>query len=93
MDQGEGYTTPPKVTIDDPKGSYYGFQAKAVAFIEGGKIVRVEVTDAGCGYDFAPKVTIEAPENGKPAVIANGWPQNVVLSNKDIFDNTQSIYS
>ena len=93
VDQGEGYTSPPKLTIDKPKGSYYGFEAKAVAFIESGKVVRVEVTDFGCGYDFAPKVDIEAPENGKPAVIANGWPQNVVLSNKDIFDNTQSIYS
>ena len=93
VDQGEGYTSPPKLTIDKPKGSYYGFEAKAVAFIEDGKVVRVEVTDFGCGYDFAPKVDIEAPENGKPAVIANGWPQNVVLSNKDIFYNTLSIYS
>ena len=93
VDQGDGYTSPPKLTIDKPKGSYYGFEAKAVAFIESGKVVRVEVTDFGCGYDFAPNVSIEAPENGKPAVIANGWPQNVVLSNKDIFDNTQSIYS
>lgn len=93
VEQGEGYVAPPKVTVDEPKGSYYGFQAKAVAFIQDGKVTRVEITDCGCGYDFAPKVTIEAPENGKPAVIANGWPQNVVLSNKDIFDNTQSIYS
>ena len=63
------------------------------SFIEDGKVVRVEVTYVGCGYDFAPKVDIEAPENGKPAVIANGWPQNVVLSDRDILDNTQSIYS
>ena len=93
VDQGEGYTSPPKLTIDKPKGSYYGFEAKAVAFIEDGKVVRVEVIDFGCGYDFAPKVDIEAPENGKPAVIANGWPQNVVLSDKDILSNTESIYS
>tara|TARA_R100001015_G_C4631308_1_gene193713 strand:+ start:2548 stop:3300 length:753 start_codon:yes stop_codon:yes gene_type:complete len=93
VEQGEGYTTPPKVIIDEPKGSYYGFQAKAVAFIEDGKVVRVEMTDFGCGYDFAPNVSIEAPENGKPAVIANGWPQNVVLSDKDILSNTESIYS
>ena len=33
VDQGEGYTSPPKLTIDKPKGSYYGFEAKAVAFI------------------------------------------------------------
>ena len=49
--------------------------------------------DFGCGYDFAPKVDIEAPENGKPALIANGWPQNVVLSNKEVIDNTGFIYS
>ena len=69
------------------------FQAKAVAFIEDGKVVRIEVTDYGCGYDFAPTVTIEAPEDGKPAIAANAWPQNVVLSDKDIYENTKSIYS
>ena len=93
LDQGEGYTTPPVVTVDEPKGGYFGFQAKAVAFIEDGKVVRIEVTDYGCGYDFAPTVTIEAPEDGKPAIAANAWPQNVVLSNKDIYENTKSIYS
>ena len=93
LEQGEGYTSPPKVTVDKPSGSYFGFEAKAVAFVEDGKVTRIEVTDYGCGYDFAPQVNIEAPENGKPALIANGWPQNVVLSNKEVIDNTGFIYS
>ena len=42
MDGGEGYTSPPEVTI---YGSGAGMQA--VAFVEDGKVVSVEITDQG----------------------------------------------
>ena len=93
LEKGSGYTAPPKVTIDDPTGTYFGFAAKAVASIKDGEVERIDVVDYGCGYDFAPSVTIEAPESGEQAFAANGFPQNVVLSDRDIIANTELRYS
>ncbi len=93
LEKGSGYTVPPKVTIDDPTGTYFGFTAKAVASIKDGEVERIDVIDYGCGYDFAPSITIEAPESGEQAFAANGFPQNVVLSDKDIIANTKLRYS
>lgn len=92
IQQGNGYTSPPNVEIDPPNGQDFGFPAKAVALIDGGKVVRIDVVDFGCGYDYAPKVVIDAPENGEQAIAANGLPQNVMLSHQDIIDNTKLRY-
>jgi len=90
---GSGYDSPPLVTIDSPNGSHFGFQAKAVAFVSEGKVQKIEVTDYGCGYDFAPKVIVEAPESGKQAIAANPYPENSLLSQKDIVINTKKHYA
>ena len=93
VDQGEGYTSPPKVTIDSPSESRCGFQAKAVAFVKDGKVEKIEITDCGSGYDFAPNVTIEAPESGKQAKAAHAYPQNSVISQEVVISNTKNLYS
>lgn len=69
VDSGEGYEEPPVVTIDPPEDFFKGFQAKAIAFIDGGKIIRIEVTDKGCGYTKTPQVFISPPSSpsGKQA--------------------------
>ena len=93
VDQGEGYTSPPKVTIDPSNEVRCGFQAKAVALIKDGKVEKIEITNCGSGYDFAPNVTIEAPESGRQAKAAHAYPQNTVLSQEVIISNTKRRYS
>ena len=65
--QGDGYVDPPTVTIEPPIGPYFGYQAKAIAFIKNGKVSKIEVVDKGCGYISAPNVTISAPVSGVTA--------------------------
>ena len=87
---GEGYVRSPKVTVDNPNAP--NVTAKATAFIRDGKVSKIKVTDYGCGYNFLPKITIEAPENGKAAFAVCPPPQNVLLSNEDLKENTKKRY-
>ena len=66
-DIGEGYEEPPTVTIEAPSGPFMGVQAKAVALIKDGKVVKIELTDNGCGYTALPKVTVSASPSGAEA--------------------------
>tara|TARA_B100000131_G_C18056813_1_gene588792 strand:+ start:391 stop:1143 length:753 start_codon:yes stop_codon:yes gene_type:complete len=89
---GSGYQSPPKVTIDEPKRPAVGFAPKVVATIKDGAVSKLILTDFGCGYNFVPKVEIEAPENGERALALCLPPQNTVLTEEQIFENTRSNY-
>ena len=93
LEGGSGYTTPPKVVIDSPKGELFGFNAKAVAMIEDGEVKEVRVTDYGSGYHYAPSVIIDPPEEGEQAIAANAIPQNVTLTNEEVIENTKLVYN
>jgi hypothetical protein len=57
LDGGEGYATPPQVTITGGGGS----GATATAQISKGIVTGFTITNAGIGYTSAPTVTIESP--------------------------------
>lgn len=66
INQGSGYNplNVPAVTISGGGGS----GAKAVAAVDGsGKIISVNITDAGSGYTSAPTITIAPPVSGTTA--------------------------
>jgi hypothetical protein len=65
--QGTGYdaATPPAVTF-----SAAGAEAKAV--VEGGKVVRIDLLEAG-EYTTAPTITIAAPTSGTAATAEITW--------------------
>jgi hypothetical protein len=66
IDQGEGYTQPPRVYIE-PGTGYNPVQAEGTAVVSGGKVTGVTITNAGSGYapDDEPEVifeeTVETP--------------------------------
>ena len=93
VEEGGGYTSPPNVVIDSPKGQLFGFNAKAVALVEDGKVKKIHVTDHGSGYHYAPSVTIDPPEEGEQALAANGIPQNLTLTNQEVIKNTEVVYN
>ena len=90
---GSGYTKPPRVFIDEPKEPMIGFAPKATALIKNESVVKIVLTDYGCGYNFMPKVTIEAPEEGEAALAICLPPQNTLLSEEDIVENTRKNYA
>jgi Ni,Fe-hydrogenase I small subunit len=63
---GTGYTAAPTVTIDAPTG-VNGEQASAVAYIAGGSVVSIVVTNAGYGYLTTPAVGFSGGTAGTPA--------------------------
>jgi len=85
IDGGSGYTKAPTVTIDPPKSAgSAGFQLKAVASIDEGKVCNVIVTQYGSGYLNIPKIEISEPdEEGKTAFAVASDPEN------DIFQLTK----
>jgi hypothetical protein len=60
---GTGYTSAPVVTIDPPSTSW-GIQATAVAEVENGSIVAVDIVSSGRGYTTTPSITVTAPNVG-----------------------------
>jgi hypothetical protein len=62
IDGGSGYDISPQIAIIDQKGR----GAKAVALMENGKVVEIQVTSPGKGYN-APIVIIDPPQNGTAA--------------------------
>ena len=89
---GEGYTRPPKVIIDEPKKPMVGFAPKVTALIKNGAVVKLVITDYGCGYNYMPEVVIEAPESGSKAIAICLPPQNTMLSEQEIVENTRLNY-
>lgn len=57
IDGGEGYSTPPAVTISGGGGS----GATATAIISRGVVTGFNMISAGAGYSGTPKITIDAP--------------------------------
>ncbi len=74
---GVGYKNAPEVHIEPPTGQYEGAQAKAVAFIDGDKVVKIEIIDPGAGYTKTPKLKIDPPEDGVPAFGVCSAPENL----------------
>ena len=74
---GSGYKSAPEVHIEPPTGQFEGVQAKAVAFIDGEKVVKIEIIDPGAGYTKMPKLTIGEPEKGEPAFGVCSHPENL----------------
>ncbi len=71
MNQGNGYTSPPTVTISGGGGS----GVSAVAIINGGKVVDIRLDARGAGYSSPPTVTISGGGGaGATAVAQVGLP-------------------
>jgi len=67
--RGSGYTSTPEVTIGNPTTDW-GVPAQAIATVENGQVVAVEVVSSGRGFIVPPVITIGAPpEGGTPARI------------------------
>ena len=75
--QGSGYKSAPEVHIEPPRGQYEGVTARAVAFIDGDKVVKIEIIDPGAGYMKMPRLTIDEAEDGTPAFAIVSPPENM----------------
>jgi hypothetical protein len=60
---GTGYTSAPTVTISPPSTSW-GIQAQAVAEIDNGSVINIQVVSSGRGYESVPTITISSPDVG-----------------------------
>jgi hypothetical protein len=60
---GSGYTGTAEVTIEDPSESW-GIPATAVAEVNNGSVVSIEMISNGRGYTTTPTVTFSAPNSG-----------------------------
>ena len=80
-DGGSGYTSTPEVTIGNPTTDW-GVPAQAIATVEKGQVVAVEVVSSGRGFIVPPVVTIAPPPSGgKPARITIGmYPSYFTVS-------------
>ena len=88
VNQGSGYTGNAIVTIDYPNGSVgQGSGASAVGVYDpvSGKIVRIDLTNAGTGYITSPRITINAPASGiDTAVVAYNGEDKASGGNSNI---------
>ena len=76
LDQGNNYTTVPRITISSPTGDN-GITAQATPVIEDGRITAITVVTAGSQYKSAPTITIDGPVGGgvtATAVVSNLAP-------------------
>ena len=64
---GSGYTSPPRVTIDDPTGPGLAIPVQAIASIENGSVTEILVFGGGAQFETVPNVTIAAPSSGVQA--------------------------
>lgn len=60
---GSGYLENADVIIDPPQADW-GVQATAIAEVENGSVVSVEIVSNGRGYTSVPSITITSPEIG-----------------------------
>jgi hypothetical protein len=69
---GSGYTETPEVTIGNPTTDW-GVPAQAIASVENGRVVSVEVVSSGRGFIVPPVISIAPPlSGGTPARITPG---------------------
>ena len=64
-DAGQGYDTPPTVTIGQPDESN-GVQATATAVLKNGAVAAIVIDNPGGGYTTAPSVMLSAPTGTAP---------------------------
>ena len=60
---GSGYTETPEVTIGNPTTDW-GVPAQAIASVENGRVVSVEVVSSGRGFIVPPVISIAPPTSG-----------------------------
>jgi hypothetical protein len=84
---GDGYTSTPEITISDPT-TIWGVPAQAIATVEDGKVVSVEVVSSGRGFIVPPVVSISAPpEGGTPArITVDMYPSYYTVSKSTLPD-------
>jgi hypothetical protein len=70
VNAGDGYTSPPLITIDPPLTSW-GIPASAVAEVRNGKIINIEIVSSGRGYTSTPRIAISAPNVGINTAVAS----------------------
>jgi hypothetical protein len=70
---GSGYTQPPNVIIDAPTGPN-GIRAEAIATIENGSVIAVDVISTGNQYLFSPNVSFSGGGGNGAAATANMAP-------------------
>jgi hypothetical protein len=64
---GSGYTSPPRVTIDNPTGPGLAIPVQAIASIENGSVTEILVFGGGAQFEVPPTVTIDPPSSGVQA--------------------------
>ena len=93
---GSGYDNPPTVTIAPPqKDEVPGFQMKAIAEIEDGKVINIKTVRVGSSYMEAPIVSLSPPEeaDGMQARAVASEPENNIYHYLEQgFENTYNIY-
>ncbi len=67
---GAGYSVAPDITIDAPPAGTGHRQALATAYVAGGQITKIVLTDPGYGYTTAPSVNITPNGSGSGAIAA-----------------------
>jgi acyl-[acyl carrier protein]--UDP-N-acetylglucosamine O-acyltransferase len=72
-DGGSGYIQTPNVVIDAPTGPN-GIRAEAIATIENGSVVSVDIISTGNQYQFSPNVTFVGGGGNGAAATANISP-------------------
>jgi len=86
---GSGYTETPEITITDPTTSW-GVPAQAIATVEKGVIVGVEVVSSGRGFIVPPTVTIAPPTGSGTAarIVPSMYPTYYTVSKATLPDAT-----
>jgi phage tail sheath protein FI len=78
--QGEGYTTPPLVTVSGGGGSGAVVRAVLGTGANAGKVVSFVIDDPGKGYTTNPTITIGAPPAGGVQAVAGTVTRGTVRS-------------
>jgi len=80
VDGGSGYVQPPDVIIDAPTGPN-GIRAEAIATIENGSVVAVDIISTGNQYLFPPNVTFTGGGGTGAVVTSNIAPIYYTIDN------------
>jgi hypothetical protein len=80
---GSGYTQPPNVIIDAPTGPN-GIRAEAIATIENGSVVAVDIISTGNQYIFPPNVSFVGGGGSGAQATANISPIYYTIANASL---------